>query len=214
MSKIYPTQNKYHARGPIPADQSSVLTVWKKSSMAFQGTDGFSVFDKEGKLVFRVDNYSRKNRCLTGALVLMDGAGRALFTLRPQILSMHDQWNGFEGDGGSKIRPRMQSFSMRRRSILQRNDAADIFRGGPGDHVLRPDFRIEGCFWRRNCKIRDGTGEVAAEISRKKVNNTILLSEDVFSLEVQPGFDCKLIMAFVVLMDRIGRKPFAPALCS
>lgn len=53
--------------------------------MAFQGTDGFSVFDGQGRLVFRVDNYSRKNRCIAGGVVLMDGAGRALLTLRPQV---------------------------------------------------------------------------------------------------------------------------------
>lgn len=63
----------------------TVLTVWKKSSMAFQGTDGFSVFDKQGKLVFRVDNYSRRIRCFDGRVVLMDGEGRPLLTMRPKV---------------------------------------------------------------------------------------------------------------------------------
>ena len=60
----------------------SAWTVWKSSSMAFHGTDGFSFFDEQGKLVFRVDNYARKSKC---DLVLMDGDGRALLTLRPQV---------------------------------------------------------------------------------------------------------------------------------
>ena len=66
----------------------SVLTVWKRSSMTFQGTDGFTVFDHHGRLAFRVDNYSRKSCCITGGeLVLMDGAGNALLTLKPQVIN-------------------------------------------------------------------------------------------------------------------------------
>lgn len=66
----------------------SALTVWKRSSMSFQGTDGFTVFDDRGILTYRVDNYSRKNCCVRGGLVLMDGVGRALLTLKPQVLIM------------------------------------------------------------------------------------------------------------------------------
>nr|CAB3488907.1 unnamed protein product [Digitaria exilis] len=39
-----------HLRQPPPA----VYTVWKRSSMGFQGTDGFSVYDADGALAFRV----------------------------------------------------------------------------------------------------------------------------------------------------------------
>ncbi|XP_058111354.1 protein LURP-one-related 12-like [Magnolia sinica] len=183
--------------------------------MAFQGTDGFSVFDGKGRLVFRVDNYSRKNRCTGGALVLMDGIGRPLLTMKPQIFSMHDQWNGFEGDGGSGARPPVPVFSMRRRSMVQISDEAVVSMCGPKNHVWTHDFRMDGCFRRRHCKIWGGSGEVVAEISRKKVNNTtFLLSDDVFSLIIRPGHDSKLIMAFVVIMDRICQKPFGPSLCS
>ena len=103
MSKVHPAENKWqnallkerlqsqqvhrrddhdcldHDRRPC------VLTVWKRSSMSFQGTDGFTVFDQRGRLAFRVDNYSRKKSCLKGGLLLMDGAGKALFTLKPQV---------------------------------------------------------------------------------------------------------------------------------
>ena len=50
--------------------------------MSFQGTDGFTVFDPNGTLVFRVDNYSRKNGY---GLVLMDGVGNALLSLKPKV---------------------------------------------------------------------------------------------------------------------------------
>ena len=64
------------------AASSVMLTVWKRSSMSFQGTDGFTVFDPHGTLVFRVDNYSRKNGY---GLVLMDGVGNALLSLKPKV---------------------------------------------------------------------------------------------------------------------------------
>ncbi|XP_058075852.1 protein LURP-one-related 5-like [Magnolia sinica] len=214
MSRIYPTESGWPTKRPSSTDGPTLLTVWKKSSMAFQGTDGFSVFDGKGRLVYRVDNYSRKNRYMSGGLVLMDGTGRALLTLRPQILSMTHRWNGFRGDNCLKTRPVMPVFSMRRRSILQNSDEAEVFLSGPKNHVPIPDFTMDGCFRKRHCKIRSATGELAAEISRKKVNTTVLLSDDVFSLVVQPGYDCELIMAFVIVMDRICGKPYAPAFCS
>ena len=78
MGRIHPTEGQL---GCGPGSRSSTWTVWKKSSMAFQGTDGFSFYNSEGELAFRVDNYSRKHR----ELVLMDGAGKPLIALRPQV---------------------------------------------------------------------------------------------------------------------------------
>jgi hypothetical protein len=60
-------------------------TVWKRSSMGFQGTDGFSVYDAAGALAFRVDNYSRRSKIFAGELLLMDGQGAPLLALRPQV---------------------------------------------------------------------------------------------------------------------------------
>ncbi|KAE8098962.1 hypothetical protein FH972_016981 [Carpinus fangiana] len=185
MSRIHPDHDmllKEDAQLRRPA----VLTVWKRSSMSFQGTDGFTVFDHHGRLAFRVDNYSRKSCCITGGggLVLMDGAGKALLTLKPQRHSSKD-------------------------------DVEAIVVMGHGQSDQTPDFRIEGCFRRRNCKIKSSsTGQMVAKIARKRVNNKILLGDDVFTLAVQPGFDTQLVMAFVIILDRICGKPFAPVLCS
>lgn len=69
-----------------PSDEYVLLTVWKRSSMTFQGTDGFTVIDSSGRLAFRVDNYTRKEcRGGGGGVVLMDGHGKPLLTLKPQV---------------------------------------------------------------------------------------------------------------------------------
>ncbi|ONK78310.1 uncharacterized protein A4U43_C02F17070 [Asparagus officinalis] len=201
MGRIHPAKN-------MSGDgESSVWTVWKKSSMAFQGTDGFSVYNDKGKLAFRLDNYSRKHK----ELVLMDGGGKPLLSLRPQILSIHDQWNGFkESEEDSKTRSKSNIFSIKRKSILHSTDEVEVFM----TNGITPDFQVEGCFWKRNCKIRSKSGEIVAKTSRKKVNKSVILSDDVFSLEIRPGIDCELIMAFVVVLDRICQKPHATLMCS
>lgn len=53
-----------------------------------------------------------------------------------------------------------------------------------------------------------------AKISRKRASATVVLANDVFNLEVRPGFDVEMIMGFVVVLDRICMKPFEPILCS
>ncbi|WOL17093.1 protein LURP-one-related 5-like [Canna indica] len=207
MYRVHPASSKPdddEAQIPTTAGSGSPSqwTVWKKSSMAFHGTDGFSIYDGKGNLAYRVDNYSRKHKCFEGELLLMDGHGKALISLRPQILSMHDRWSGFRGGDG---RP---AFSMRRRRsiVLQSCDAVEVFVESPhrGGGAAAPDFRTEGCFRRRSCKIVDREGGEVARISRKEVSNkAVTLGDDVFSLVVQPSVDADLVMAFLVIMDRI-----------
>lgn len=87
MSRVHPSLRKNDdEEDPATMRLSpSVWTVWKKSSMAFQGTDGFSIYDSKGRLAFRVDNYSRKHKCFAGALLLMDGEGKDIMALKPQV---------------------------------------------------------------------------------------------------------------------------------
>lgn len=49
----------------------------------------------------------------------------------------------------------------------------------------------------------DRDGQEVARIIRKEVNESVTLSDDVFSLIIQPNMDAELIMAFLVVMDRI-----------
>ena len=160
-----------------------------------------------------------------------------------QIISMHDQWNCYKvpDDEGQPKRTRSQQlFSMRKCSVLQSNREAEVYMssacasttsnspassapGPPPGHQSSPSFVIEGCFRRRNCKIRrGGDGEEVARIARKKAGATaaapdkapVTLGEDVFSLVVQPDVDCAMIMALVVVLDRICWRPYTPLICS
>ncbi|KAL6871031.1 hypothetical protein ACP4OV_014879 [Aristida adscensionis] len=172
-------------------DRLAVYTVWKRSSMGFQGTDGFCVYDGAGRLAFRVDNYSRRRKLCAGELLLMDGHGAPLLSLRPQLLSLHDRWNCYRATeedlskNQSPMPQQHQVFTMRRSSALRRHsDEAEVYMtagaAGVSDassglscrhqaeaDAAAPSFRVEGCFARRSCKIRGGDGREAARISRK-----------------------------------------------
>ncbi|CAN4106076.1 unnamed protein product [Withania somnifera] len=222
----------------------SVFTVWKKSSMSFQGTDGFTVFDKQGRLVFRVDNYTRrKNRSIasrgrrSGGLVLLDAHGKPLLTLKPQMsVQLQYEWNGYRGgeedDGSSDLNNSTPLFVMRRPpsslfmmmgTSTTTSCQAQVFAAGENNGMdikmrRRPDYRVEGSFRRRNCHITNSDGHIVANISRKVANattrTTILISDDVFSLVVQPGFEPHIFMAFVIILDRMYPNSYAPLICS
>ncbi|WVZ88229.1 hypothetical protein U9M48_034772 [Paspalum notatum var. saurae] len=245
-SRIHPSEPPTATRPPPPPQpdhqtaaaaaaaalqQQQQYTVWKRSSMGFQGTDGFSVYDSAGALAFRVDNYSRRRKLFAGELVLMDGQGSPLLALRPQIFSMHDQWNCYrasEETQGKRTRPHQQLFSMRKCSVLQKGHEAEVSMSPSGrstassDHTglqqgRRPSFWVEGCFRRRSCKICDGDGVEVARIVRKKAeapSSSLTLGDDVFSLVVQPNVDCAMAMAFVIVLDRICWRPYTPMICS
>ncbi|XP_039840475.1 protein LURP-one-related 8-like [Panicum virgatum] len=85
-TRVHPSDaDALHHSCPAAADhQPALYTVWKRSSMGFQGTDGFCVYDDAGALAFRVDNYSRRRKLFAGELLLMDGHGAPLLALRPQ----------------------------------------------------------------------------------------------------------------------------------
>jgi len=222
------------ASGRRPA----VYTVWKRSSMGFQGTDGFCVYDDAGRLAFRVDNYSRRRKLSAGELLLMDGQGTPLLSLRPQLLSLHDRWNCYmatEEEGvNKKASPtsQQQVFTMSRCSALKGSDEAEVHMSAAGTasssssslsckhpQAAAPAYRIEGSFSRRNCKIRRGSdSKEAARIARKSAGvasrPVATLGDDVFSLVVRPGVDVATIMAIVVVMDRICHRPYTPMVCS
>ncbi|KAL6905732.1 hypothetical protein ACP4OV_003333 [Aristida adscensionis] len=225
--------------------RAAVYTVWKRSSMGFQGTDGFCVYDGAGRLAFRLDNYSRRRKLRAGELLLMDAHGTPLLSLRPQLLSLHDRWNCYTAteEAIDKKQPpvsqqQQQLFTMRKCSALQSSDDAEVYMttsasAGAADadassglscrhQAAAPSFRVEGCFSRRSCKIRGSDGREAARISRKHAGvesgsgtgTVTTLGDDVFSLAVRPGVDAATVMAIVVVMDRICRRPYMPMVCS
>lgn len=130
---------------------------------------------------------------------------------------MHDRWNVYSTEECTNDGSQLPIFSVRRCAILQNTDSLEVFIGcsNTNSNKLRPTFTIDGCFENRCCRVIDSNGREVAKISRKTTSGEVpvMLSDDVFSLILQPGVECQIIMALLVIMDRISHKSFPPVMC-
>lgn len=175
-------------------EEETQLTVFK-TSIFFPG-DGFCVYDcKEGKLIFRVDSYGYDVRD-RDELVLMDALGKCLLTVRRKRPSLHQRWEGFQGERSEGQKP---IFSVRRSSIIGRASITVDVYGDPDE-----EYQIEGSFSQRCCTFCNASGETVAEIKRKvDASKNVVLGKDVFTLLVKPGVDAAFLMGLVLILDHI-----------
>jgi uncharacterized protein YxjI len=180
------------AAGPASEEEPTTLTVWRKSLLF--NCKGFTVFDARGDLAYRVDSYDAEPA--GGEVVLMDPAGRPVFTVRRKRLSLSgDKWLIFAGEeerrplhalkrgGGGKTMARVSPCA----------------RGGPAGEAA---YEVEGSYARRRCVVYDAERRAVAEVQPKEA-----VGSDVFRLVVQPGVDVSLAMALVVALDQMfGRR--------
>lgn len=181
----------------------TVLTVWKKS-LLFSGDGGFTVFDSNGDLVFRMDIVND-----THNLLLMDAHGKPLLTLRRKLPSLHNRWEGFLGD---KLEGQKPLFTVRRSSILPTSSSSvEVFMMSSTTYfswmtsTVCADYQVEGSFSQRCCTIYSAASRrIAAEVKRKCGAQGTMLGKDVFSLCVEPGFDRAFMMGLIVILDHIN----------
>lgn len=205
MTKIYP--NKIDDRTVAAAvaegdseSESVVLTVWKKSLLF--NCEGFTVFDPQGNLVYRVDNYMSASK---GHIFLMDASGATLLTIRRKRLALGDTWLLYDGDTADR-----PIFSVRRNLLphLPLNNSsrclAHVTSASDRAHKLSK-YEIEGSYGRRSCAVYDAEkGRRVAEIRQKEASvRGVAFGKDVFRLVVHPGFDAPLAMAIVILLDQM-----------
>ncbi|KAF3327542.1 protein LURP-one-related 5-like protein [Carex littledalei] len=189
------------------SDTERELTV-RKTSLFAQG-DGFAVYDHcTGELAFRVDMYPS----VSGELVLMDPGGAPVLTVRKKRPSLHNRWEGFAGErvDGQNQKP---LFTVRRSSIFGGNRAGMVVEvhGGVGPTEAETEYRIEGSFSQRCCKVLfEGTvpkGEAASLVAaiKRKVDPDahVVMGKDVFSLFLAPHVDAAFIMGLVLVLDQV-----------
>ncbi|KAI3470334.1 hypothetical protein Pfo_026997 [Paulownia fortunei] len=210
MTKVYP-----NAASPLPNPSSNgckadpnpmVLTVWKKSLLF--NCDGFTVFDADGNLVYRVDNYMSGNK---GEIFLMDAFGTSLFTIRRRKkLSLGDSWLVFEGETADNPRflvrknvNLLNTKCLAHVSSCQSGSGKDVgLSSSPRKNVLL--YEIEGSYAQRCCVVYDDKRRRVAEIKQKEASvRGVAFGTDIFRLVVQPGFDMALAMAMVIVLDQM-----------
>ncbi|CAN6362096.1 unnamed protein product [Urochloa humidicola] len=206
MAKVHP-----NAAADPPAASSSPaattegelqmsLTVWRKSLLF--NCHGFTVFDANGDLAFRVDCYGASGR-RRAEVVLMDAAGKPLLTIRRKKFSsllLADHWVIYDGDaadaGAGNARPLLSV----RRHVSLRSSTKTLAHVTPLTAGASA-FVVEGSYsyGHRACAVLD-SDTVVAEVRRKDS-----VGDDVFRLVVADPrrLGAPLAMGLVIALDEM-----------
>ncbi|KAE8672488.1 endoglucanase-like [Hibiscus syriacus] len=181
-------------------DLCTSLTVWRKSLIV--SCKGFTVIDSDGNLVYRVDTYMGGR---PKELLLMDGSGKPIFTMRRhKKLRPVDTWLVYGGEVGELCTSEEPIFYVKKSiNILHAkpNVVAYVYRRS---RDKRHAYTIEGLYSQRSCKVVDENKRVVAEIRPKdSLNGCIPFGLEVFVLIVQAGLDPGFAMALVLLLDQM-----------
>ncbi|KAL9227920.1 hypothetical protein vseg_003555 [Gypsophila vaccaria] len=200
---VKPSNDTVECTSTSSKDGVIALTVWRKSLLL--NCKGFTVYDSNGNIVFRVDNYVAGNR---GEVLLMDGHGKPLLTIRRKKLSWRDNWQIYEGE--SCINPRylvqkQGNFvgSNRKKMNLAQVQLISKVKNNCNDSKIL--YHIEGSYAQRNVVVYNNKRQCVAEIKTKEAPMGVTLGGDVFMLIiVRPHeIDCALAMSLVIFLDQM-----------
>ncbi|KAI3666778.1 hypothetical protein L6452_41815 [Arctium lappa] len=191
MTKVYPNANAVvsHTHTHHHETLSPVqLTVWKKS-LVFN-CYGFTVFDSNGNLLFRLDNYSNPQ-----ILHLMDASGHSLLTIRRKRLSLLD-WVVYQGE--TAVNPPLFTVTKHVNLLNTKKSLAHVTTAN------RTIYQIEGSYTQRNCVVYDEKRRrILAEIKRKEAAvGGVAFGGDVFRLFLHQ-MDAAAAMAIVIILDQM-----------
>ncbi|KAL8200896.1 hypothetical protein R6Q57_012235 [Mikania cordata] len=197
--------SRIHPRKPSSSSSFScstereTYTIWMKSLVL--NSNGYTVFDSTGEVVYRIDNYDSKSR---SEVYLMDLRGNIVCTiLRKKLLRMLGLWDCYNSDKDCS-RPWFRvgkTFGLFKNSwvynVLVGNNNEQ------GKHITSScssnHHKMEGLVHSLEFKIIDGEGQVAAVVERKRSSLGVVLGEDVLCVTVEPHVDCIFVMALVAI---------------
>ncbi|TXG50505.1 hypothetical protein EZV62_023029 [Acer yangbiense] len=194
MAKVHPLPSSYSSSSSYVTSKREAFTIWMKS-LVMNG-NGCTVFNENGDIVYRIDNYEKKG---SREVYLMDLRGKVLFTLRK--VHFFKRWECYKGDSGSnsnnKQKPVFQVTKNGHITFLQSHNANF--------------YKLEA--FGGNCKsaltkIVDNQGGVVAEAKRKQSSssgNSVVLGDDVLTLVVDAHVDHSLVVALFTVYGLIQR---------
>ncbi|KAF4369251.1 hypothetical protein F8388_022907 [Cannabis sativa] len=184
--KVYP---RVPSLSPYLTPEREKFTIWMKS-LVFQ-TNGCTVYNSNGQIVFRVDNYEKK---CSSEVYLMDLKGKVLFTIRKKLESSNMINISTEEKPWFRV--------TRQYCKMLMGDLACHISVGCDDkyRIVRIAGKAVGF------RIVNLDGKIVAEAKQKQSSSGVVLGDDVLSLEVAPCEDHSLIMALVMVYGLIRRK--------
>ncbi|XP_022773123.1 protein LURP-one-related 4-like [Durio zibethinus] len=194
MAKVHP-----QATVSDPCSMSSAgretFTIWMKSLVCH--TNGCTVFDSKGEIVYRVENYDSKG---SSEVHLMDLRGQVLFTILKQKLQLFGCWNGYRGSftGRKKENPYFQV--KKYRSIIQRDLSCQVSVGFDKYWIVSLGRKKQGF------KMVNLAGDIVAEVKQRQLSSGMVLGDDVLTLEAEPSINHSLVVALVTVYGLINRR--------
>ncbi|XP_057510327.1 protein LURP-one-related 4-like [Actinidia eriantha] len=197
MAKVHPqTQNTPTCSSSYMTYKKETFTLWMKS-LVFHG-NGCTVFDSNGEIVYRIDNYDKKS---SNEVYLMDLQGKVLFSIRRKKLSVFGNWDIYRWNGSQMN----QWFQARKNcNILGGDMACHVTLGC--EKAKSSGYKILGLTEKLGFKIMDHRGELVAEVRPKQLSSGLMLGDDVLTLVVEPQMDHSLVMALVAVYGLITDK--------
>jgi uncharacterized protein YxjI len=160
-------------------------------------SNGCTVYNSNGNIVYRVDNYDRKGR---REVNLMDLKGNLLCTIKKRLLAL-GCWEGHKYCRNSNSRSQEQQpwFEVKKCLTLTGKIACEIKAGTQNLCLERMSigksiaFRI----------VNKLDGKIIAEAKQKQTESGVVLSNDVLTLNLAAGTDHSLIMALITVYGLI-----------
>ncbi|XP_050899799.1 protein LURP-one-related 4 [Lathyrus oleraceus] len=192
MAKVHPQKQE-----PTTSSQShddkclnkrERYTVWMKSLVLH--SNGCTVYDSNGSIVYRVDNYDRKG----GREVnLMNLQGNVVCTIKKRLLAF-GCWEGHKYCNNSDSRSHEEQPWFQVKRCLTGKTACEIKVGSLNLWIERMSIGKSFGF-----RIINKNGEMIAEAKQKESCSGIVLSNDVLTLDLAAGTDHSLIMALIIV---------------
>ncbi|KAL0371763.1 UNVERIFIED_CONTAM: protein LURP-one-related 2 [Sesamum calycinum] len=204
MAKIHPKTSMIDSScHEYSSSEREVFTVWMKSLVI--SSNGCTVFNSKGDIVFRVDNYQTRR---STEILLMDYNGQVLFSIKQKKLLIFRSWEGYKCVNSKFDDGEGEWFKVKRECRIPG-------RGMITCHVIlgcnkttgNCSYKIVGSQGKQTVKITDRAGRVIAEVMQKQSQaGGVSLGDDVLSLMVEPQMDQSLIMALVIVYGMISHK--------
>ncbi|XP_021897323.1 protein LURP-one-related 4-like [Carica papaya] len=162
------------------------FTVWMKS-LLMQG-NGCTVFNSNGDIVYRIDNYDDK---CSSEVCLMDLHGRVLVTIVQRKVWPFKSWEIYKQVNREKPWLRVKTYS-KAKFRLETNDEANW-------------YQVETSACKSQVKILDGNGNIVAEAERKRSSSGVVLGNDVLALTVEADVDHSFIITILTVYGLINK---------
>ncbi|KAK7358634.1 hypothetical protein VNO77_00572 [Canavalia gladiata] len=187
MAKVYPQELTTSSQ--CLTSKRETYTLWMKS-LVFH-SNGCTVYDSNGDIVYRVDNYDRKGR---REVNLMDLRGKVLCTIKKRLLAF-GCWEGHRCNSSNCRSQEQPWFQVKR--MIKGKVACQITVGCQKYSIIRTGAKAAAF------RIVNIDGQIVAEAKQKHSASGVVLSNDVLTLDLAAGTDHSLIMGLVTVYGLI-----------